>query len=240
MDFVNLRGEHYCATSRIPTMTFGTIQEDAYRRDLTINSLYYNLNTGMLEDITGLGLQDIEEKLIRTPLPAFQTLRDDPLRTLRCVRFATRFGFKLTDELFDACRHGNMYTLVSNKVSQERIIAEFEQILAHGLYVEAVHLLWKCNLYQCVVRIEPGYVPHIDASNDIVPVGVSDFPALYHSYGICLLSIARDVVASSADQNNSSKQVPISSLGRALKSELSKYSRLHALLQSIVIHDEFR
>ncbi|KAN0061395.1 CCA tRNA nucleotidyltransferase, mitochondrial [Thecaphora frezii] len=95
MDFVNLRKETYDPGSRIPTMTFGTPLEDAERRDITINSMLYNVHTRALEDHTGLGLKDLAAGLIRTPLPPLTTFLDDPLRVLRCVRFASRFAYEL-------------------------------------------------------------------------------------------------------------------------------------------------
>lgn len=95
LDFVNLRKETYDPGSRIPTMTFGTPKEDAERRDITINSLLYNVHTRQVEDHTGLGLQDLAAGLIRTPLPPLTTFLDDPLRVLRCVRFSSRFAYEL-------------------------------------------------------------------------------------------------------------------------------------------------
>ena len=95
LDFVNLRKESYDPGSRIPTMMFGTAKEDAERRDITINSLLYNVHTRQVEDHTGLGLQDLADGLIRTPLPPLTTFLDDPLRVLRCVRFASRFAYRL-------------------------------------------------------------------------------------------------------------------------------------------------
>ena len=95
LDFVNLRKETYDPGSRIPTMTFGTPKEDAERRDITINSMLYNVHSRQLEDHTGLGLRDLAAGLIRTPLPPLTTFLDDPLRVLRCVRFASRFAYEL-------------------------------------------------------------------------------------------------------------------------------------------------
>lgn len=87
IDFVNLRTERYTEESRIPQcMDIGSPEEDALRRDLTINSLFYNINKGVVEDFTGRGFRDIQEKIIRTPLPALTTLLDDPLRVLRAIR----------------------------------------------------------------------------------------------------------------------------------------------------------
>ncbi|CAL5333529.1 unnamed protein product [Camellia sinensis] len=87
IDFVNLRSEDYSENSRIPTMRFGTAEEDAYRRDLTINSLFYNINTNSVEDFTGRGIADLKSGKILTPLPPKETFLDDPLRVLRAIRF---------------------------------------------------------------------------------------------------------------------------------------------------------
>lgn len=104
IDLVNLRSEEYAHNSRIPTMTFGTPEQDAFRRDFTINSLFYNINTGTVEDFTGRGIEDMKIGIIRTPLPARETFLDDPLRVLRAVRFASRFGFSLDQSLVEAAR----------------------------------------------------------------------------------------------------------------------------------------
>ncbi|KAL6784341.1 hypothetical protein ACKKBG_A05770 [Auxenochlorella protothecoides x Auxenochlorella symbiontica] len=105
LDLVNLRCEEYAAGSRIPAMRFGTPRQDAERRDFTINALFYNINSGEVEDLTGRGLADLEAGVIRTPLPPRQTLLDDPLRALRAVRFAARFGFELEESLVQATAH---------------------------------------------------------------------------------------------------------------------------------------
>ena len=104
VDFVNLRTEEYCDTSRIPTVGIGTPREDALRRDLTINALFYNLRTGGVEDHTGRGLHDLAARVAATPLPPLVTLLDDPLRLLRAVRFACRLGFTLDGALLAAAR----------------------------------------------------------------------------------------------------------------------------------------
>jgi tRNA nucleotidyltransferase (CCA-adding enzyme) len=100
LDFVNLRSEDYADHSRIPeTMRFGTPKEDAERRDLTINSMFYNLHTESVEDCTGMGLRDLGNRIIRTPLDPLMTFRDDPLRVLRAVRFAARLNFNIVPEV---------------------------------------------------------------------------------------------------------------------------------------------
>jgi len=103
LDFVNLRSEEYAESSRIPdTMGFGTAKEDAERRDLTINSLFYNLHSESVEDWTGTGIDDLRNGVIRTPLEPITTFMDDPLRVLRAVRFAARYKFKMTTEVKEA------------------------------------------------------------------------------------------------------------------------------------------
>ena len=104
LDFVNLRCEKY-ATSRIPTMIFGTAREDALRRDFTINSLFYNLMTDEVEDFTGHGLTDLKQRIVKTPLPALQTFGEDPLRVLRMVRFASRLKFGTCQDAHAAAKH---------------------------------------------------------------------------------------------------------------------------------------
>ena len=128
LDFVNLRKETYTDQSRNPKVEFGTAEEDALRRDATINALFYNLNTNEIEDYTG-GVLDIKAKIIRTPLEPLQTFTDDPLRVLRLVRFASRLEFAIdpNTELF----MGDKKVLESLKVkiSRERVGIELEKML---------------------------------------------------------------------------------------------------------------
>jgi tRNA nucleotidyltransferase (CCA-adding enzyme) len=91
IDLVNLRSEEYAADSRVPVIEIGTPEQDAMRRDLTVNALFYNINTGQIEDLTGKGISDLQARICRTPLDPLQTFMDDPLRVLRAVRFARRF-----------------------------------------------------------------------------------------------------------------------------------------------------
>lgn len=85
-------------------------------RDLTINSLFYNINTGTVEDYTGKGTSDLRLGLVRTPLPPCETLLDDPLRILRAIRFASRLGFRVDPELVGAGRDPRVHQALGNKV----------------------------------------------------------------------------------------------------------------------------
>lgn len=128
VDFVNLRKETYSSESRNPQMEFGTAEEDALRRDATINSLFYNLQTDEIEDFTG-GLADLESKTIRTPLNPFQTFLDDPLRVLRLIRFASRLNFTI-DASSEACMsEKSIKAALRTKISRERVGIEVEKML---------------------------------------------------------------------------------------------------------------
>lgn len=72
------------------------------RRDACVNALFYNIHTQEVEDFTGRGLDDMKNKLIRTPLPPFETFNDDPLRVLRLIRFSSRLNFTIVDEVKQA------------------------------------------------------------------------------------------------------------------------------------------
>lgn len=128
VDFVNLRKETYTTDSRNPQMEFGTAEEDALRRDATINALFYNLNTGTVEDFTS-GLRDKERKLIKTPLEPFQTFMDDPLRVLRLIRFASRLGFTIDEEAEKYMGDERVLDALRLKISRERIGVEVEKML---------------------------------------------------------------------------------------------------------------
>ncbi|RYP25514.1 hypothetical protein DL768_011478 [Monosporascus sp. mg162] len=128
VDFVNLRKETYTEDSRNPQMEFGTAEEDALRRDATVNALFFNLNTGKVEDFT-TGLVDMRSKLIRTPLEPFQTFMDDPLRVLRLVRFASRLEFSIDPAAEEVMGDQRILEALRLKISRERVGVEVEKML---------------------------------------------------------------------------------------------------------------
>lgn len=129
IDLVNLRKETYTDQSRNPQMEFGSPEEDALRRDATVNALFYNLQTSTIEDFTGLGLHDIEHKIIRTPLSPYHTFKDDPLRVLRLIRFASRFGYEIDQEAEQAMNDSSIKAALKAKVTRERVWKELEKML---------------------------------------------------------------------------------------------------------------
>ena len=129
IDLVNLRRETYSEDSRNPRMDFGTPEEDALRRDATINALFYNLVSEEVEDLTGMGLLDMRQKVIRTPLAPFQTFKDDPLRVLRCIRFASRLEYSIDADAESAMRDPRIQESLRLKITRERIGVEVEKML---------------------------------------------------------------------------------------------------------------
>lgn len=127
IEVVQTRSEKYTdKTSRCPEVVSGTIKEDCFRRDFTVNTLYRNIQTGEILDMTGRGVHDIKEGIIRTPLDPYETFDDDPVRILRCLRFAARFGWKIDEATMEALKKSVERLAI---VSRERWSAEFRKML---------------------------------------------------------------------------------------------------------------
>ena len=149
-DFVNLRSESYANHSRIPEMALGSAKEDALRRDFTINSLFYNVNSQKLEDFTGHGLKDLENQIIRTPIDAKLTFQDDPLRAIRAVRFASKLKFKICPEVVAACQQQEIKEALHSKVSNERIVIELNKVLSSNHPDYGFYMLNKTHLFDAI------------------------------------------------------------------------------------------
>jgi putative nucleotidyltransferase with HDIG domain len=143
IEFVMSRKEEYNEGSRKPEVCFGTLEDDVMRRDLTINSLLLNITTGEVLDLTGKGLSDINDRVIRTTNEPNFIFQQDPLRLMRAIRFAVRFDFIIENPTFSAIRD-NASAL--HKISKERIQEEFMKILGSRFPVEGMRLLMEANL----------------------------------------------------------------------------------------------
>jgi putative nucleotidyltransferase with HDIG domain len=128
IEFVGARKESYNRDSRKPDVLPGTLEEDRLRRDFTMNTIAAKLHrNNFLEIIDPLhGLEDIKNKIIRTPLPPAQTFIDDPLRMMRAIRFAAQLHFTIEQETFQAIKENASRIKI---VSGERIIDEMNKIV---------------------------------------------------------------------------------------------------------------
>jgi poly(A) polymerase len=127
IEIVQTRKEQYTReNSRCPEVAFGSIDDDCWRRDFTVNSLYYDITNGVTVDITGMGEADIRAGRLRTPLDPDETFEDDPVRILRCLRFSVRFDWEIDKPVFDALvRHVDRLQIVS----RERMRSELGKML---------------------------------------------------------------------------------------------------------------
>ncbi|TKA83181.1 hypothetical protein B0A55_00719 [Friedmanniomyces simplex] len=150
IDLVNLRKETYTEDSRNPQMEFGTPEEDAMRRDATVNAMFYNINTEEIEDFTGRGHDDMRAKLIRTPLEPYQTFKDDPLRVLRLIRFSSRLDYRIDQKALTAMRNVDIQDALRRKISRERVGVETEKALRGPDPHEALRLVFDLDLYETI------------------------------------------------------------------------------------------
>ncbi|CUM51622.1 unnamed protein product [Debaryomyces tyrocola] len=155
IDFVNLRSEEYTTDSRVPIIECGTAEEDALRRDATLNALFYNINQGIIEDFTGKGLDDLRNGILRTPLQPLQTFLDDPLRVLRLIRFASRFDFLVESETLESMTNDEIKSTLVHKISRERIGVEVEKILTSKNPEYGLHLINYVGLTKSIFNAGP-------------------------------------------------------------------------------------
>lgn len=149
-DFVLARKEvGYKEGTRQPILELGTLEDDLVRRDFTLNSMAVDYD-GNIIDLFG-GREDLERKILRTPLPAEKTMMDDPLRFIRSLRFSITKGFDIHEDIFKAMENPEILEKLQKVVSAERIREEIFKMMKHDT-VSSIRLVTEVD------TIVPGFM----------------------------------------------------------------------------------
>lgn len=149
VDFVNCRTEKYVPGSRIPVQAIGTPQEDAERRDFTINSIFFNIENGQVEDYVGGKADLLENKVLKANRSPMITFMEDPLRVLRACRFKSRFPFLSVDsEILEAMKNPQIQEAYKKAVSMERAGPEIMGMMGGDDPTDAVRMLFETGFYK--------------------------------------------------------------------------------------------
>ena len=150
VEFVGARKESYHRDSRKPIVEDGTLEDDQNRRDFTINAMAVCLNQARLGELVDPfdGVRDLEDGIIATPLDPDITFSDDPLRMMRCVRFATQLNFTIEDDTFEALDRNRERIKI---ISAERIIVELNKIMMSPTPSIGFVELQRCGLLSLVL-----------------------------------------------------------------------------------------
>lgn len=171
LEFVSARAESYAPGSRKPDVTPATLEEDVRRRDFTLNTLLADA-AGRVLDLTGQGLQDLDARILRTPLPAAETFAEDPLRAVRAVRFAVALDLGMDPEIPAAIR-ANLDRLTS-VVSIERVNEELRRMLLGDKPGIALRLLREMGIAERIL-------PEVTAMAGVEQTGFHHLDVLEHT-----------------------------------------------------------
>ncbi|KAM0826829.1 hypothetical protein ACQ4PT_068611 [Festuca glaucescens] len=233
IDFVNLRSEKYAENSRIPTVENCSAEDDALRRDLTINSLFYNINTKSVEDFTRRGCEDLKNGLIATPSSAKSTFLDDPLWVLRAIRFAARFSFTLAEDLKKAASDEDVKSGLCSKISRERIGREVDRMMSGKDPVNAMCYIRDLGLFYVVFEFPGKQDPPVLHKHDWLCV--SHIEAAWSLAQLIGYSVFRDGSDSNSLLCDTNKKLMVS---MDEKKRLCLYSALFTPVRNIVYIDK--
>lgn len=149
LEFVAPRKETYQTGSRKPDVEGTDLYGEITRRDLTMNSLLKNISTNKILDLSGHGIDDIKNGIIRTTNDPDVIFQEDPLRMMRCIRFFAKYGFKLDEKIIPAIQK-NAHLI--NNISKERINDELNKILVAKNAKSGINLLTKSGILKYIIE----------------------------------------------------------------------------------------
>ena len=150
LEFVGARKESYSVDSRNPQVEQGTLEDDQKRRDFTVNAMAISLNKDNFGELIDPfnGMEDMEQKILRTPLEPVQTYSDDPLRMMRAIRFASTLGFSIEQKSLEAIEKEAKRIEI---ITVERIMVEFNKIMLSEKPSVGLEIMKKTGLLDIVL-----------------------------------------------------------------------------------------
>ena len=206
VEFVGARKESYTHDSRKPIVEDGTLEDDQQRRDFTINAMAVCLNRERFGELVDPfdGVWDLQDRIIATPLDPDITFSDDPLRMMRCIRFATQLNFEIEPETFEALHRNRERIRI---ISQERIIDEIQKIMVSASPSRGWELLFQCGLLDIIF-------PELAAMQGVETVGGrAHKDNFWHTLEVLTNVVKKTQTPPIKERDNSTPEAPPSMTG---------------------------